>query len=136
MYTDVSIHFTVKGQTVSEINQKLDDWFNHIEGDLPFDFSETTEPVSALHHCFLPEKTVKEKGLSNEIYEDILHPFSERKVCWFGVSDYGSAHDRLYMLQNLQKLNGIALFIGEIKEGVKEEYDLCIELGIQTILIP
>lgn len=136
MKTDVSIHFTTKGQTVEEINAKFNDYINNNQGSLPFDFSERTEPRSVLHHCFLPEKVVKEKGFSNDIYEDILHPTSEQKVCWFGTSDYGLVWDRRLMLENLKKLNGVALFIGEIKEGVKEEYDLCQELGIDCVVIP
>ena len=136
MKTDVSIHFTTKGQTVEEINKKFNDYIDNNQGNLPFDFSEKTEPRSVLHHCFLPEKMVKEKGFSNDIYEDILHPTSENKVCWFGTSDYGLEWDRLLMLENLAKLKGVAVFIGEIKEGVAEEYKIVQDLGIEVLLIP
>lgn len=136
MKTDVSIHFTTKGQTVQEINKKFNDYINNNQKTLPFDFSERTEPRSILHHCFLPEKVVKEKGFSTEIYDEILHPTSEQKVCWFGTSDYGLVWDRRLMLENLAKLKGVAVFIGEIKEGVKEEYELCQELNIDCVLIP
>jgi hypothetical protein len=39
------------------------------------------------------------------------------------------------MLENLKKLNGVALFIGEIKEGVEEEHNLALQLGVECILI-
>lgn len=135
MKTDVSIHFTTKEQSIDVINKKFDDYIINNQDSLPFDFSESTEPRSVLHHCFLPEKIVEEKGFSTEIYDDILHQTSEHKVCWFGVSDYGLHWDRRLMLENLKKLNGVALFIGEIKEGVKEEYDMALELGIDIVLI-
>lgn len=136
MKTDVSIHFTTKGQTVEEINTKFNDYIRNNQETLPFDFSERTEPRSVLHHCFLPEKVVKEKGFDTAIYDDILHPTSENKVCWFGTSDYGLEWDRRLMLENLAKLNGVAVFIGEIKEGVLDELNLVTELGIETLLIP
>ena len=103
---------------------------------LPFDHSSRKHPRSVLHHCFLPEKIVLEKGFPNDIYDEILHPMFEDKVCWFGVSDYGLEWDRKLMLENLKKLNGVAIFVGEIKEGVKEEYDICQELGVECLVIP
>lgn len=136
MKTDVSIHFTTKGQTVEEINKKLDNYIIENQEDLPFDFSESTSPRSVLHHCFLPKKIVEEKKFSTEIYDIILDSVSEQKVCWYGVSDYGLPWDRRLMLENLAKINGIAVFIGEIKDGVLEEYEMIKELGVEYILIP
>ena len=135
MKKDVSIHFTIKGQTIEEINNKLDNYLTFRQ-TVDFDFSEESSPRSVLHHCFLPEKEVIAKGFSNEIYEEILHPLSNDKICWFGVSDYGINHDRILMLENLAKLNGLAIFIGNINEGVATEYGLAKELGIECILIP
>lgn len=135
MKTDVSIHFTTKGQTVEEINKKFNDYIDNNQETLPFDFSERTEPRSILHHCFLPEKLIIEKGFDTAIYDDILHPISENKVCWFGTSDYGLEWDRLLMLENLAKLKGIAVFIGEIKEGVADELKIVQKLGIEYLLI-
>lgn len=134
---DVSIHFTTKGQTVEEINKKYDDYFTVTKPPL-FDFSESTYQRTVLHHCFLPEKTVKEKGFPNEIYDNILHSISEHKICWFGISGegLGLVWDRRYMLENLKKTNGLAVFIGEIKEGVLEEFNLVKELEIDYLHIP
>lgn len=136
MKTDVSLHFTIKGQTVQQINEKIDAYFKANGENTPFDFSEPTEPRSILHHCFLPEKMVKEKGFSTEVYDEVLHSMSEHKVCWFGASDYGLEWDRRLMLENIAKLGGVSVFVGEIKEGVKEEYDLAQQLGVECILIP
>lgn len=134
MKTDVSIHFTIKGQSVNDLNDKLNNYI--FKNEIPFDFSERTEPRSILHHCFLPEAIVKEKGFSTDIYDIILDPMSEHKVCWYDASGLGLVWDRRYMLENLAKLNGVAIFIGEIKEGVSDEYALAKELGIECILIP
>lgn len=139
MKTDVSIHFTIKGQTTKELEAKLDAFCSGENFNNPkFDFSERQfdDKRNVLHHCFLPEKVVKEKGFSTEVYDDILHPFSEDKVCWYGTSDYGLVWDRRLMLENLKKLDGVAIFLGEIKEGVEEEYKIAQELGVECILIP
>lgn len=137
MKTDVSIHFTIKNQSIESINDKLDNYFSRTKTeDFAFNFSEPTEPRSILHHCFLPEKKVIEKGLSTEIYDSILHSISEDKVCWFGTSDYGLEWDRRLMLENLKKINGIAVFVGEIIEGVKDEFDLANGLELDILLIP
>ena len=135
MKTDVSIHFTIKGQNVEDLNSKLDKWFTENQENLLFDFSERTEPRSVLHHCFLPKKIVEEKGFSTEVYDVILDSLSEQKVCWFGTSDYGLVWDRQLMLENIAKLDGVCVFLNEIKEGVKEEYDIAKELGIDIIEI-
>lgn len=137
IYYDVSIHFTIKDQSIESISQKLNRFIDDNAKQLQFDFSYRTEPRTVLHHCFLPEKIVVEKGFSNEIYEAILEPLAEDKICWHGVSgDLGLVWDRQYMLENIKKLNGLALFIGDIKEGVKDEFDICQELGIHVIKIP
>lgn len=136
MKTDISVHFTIKDQSIESINEKLDNYFKENQNSFKFDFSEPTNPRSILHHCFLPEKIVKEKGFDESIYQDILHPFSEHKVCWYGTSDYGLIWDRRLMLENIKKLNGLAVFIGKIDEGVKVEYDLAVELDVEILLIP
>jgi hypothetical protein len=139
MKTDVSIHFTLKGQTTKEIAKKLDAFCDGENLNNPkFDFSERLEgaPRNVLHHCFLPEKVVKEKGFPTDVYDDILDPFSEDKVCWYGTSDYGLVWDRRLMLENLKKVDGLAIFVGDIKEGVEEEYNIAKELGIECLFIP
>ena len=48
----------------------------------------------------------------------------------------GLVWDRQYMLENIKKLNGVSIFIGNIIEGVEEEYNIANELGIDIIVIP
>jgi hypothetical protein len=145
---DISIHFSLNGQTIDEIDNKFEDWINSNQYTRQFDFSERdgdvignvwqhTEPKSVLHHCFLPKKVVKEKGFSNEIW-DFLESVSEDIICWNGVYNDGDClyFDRLSMLENIKKLNGLSIFIGDISGGVKEEYEIAKDLGIDIILIP
>ena len=47
MKTDVSIHFTIKGQTVEDVNLKLDAYIEDNKDTLPFDFSERTVLVAS-----------------------------------------------------------------------------------------
>ena len=42
MKTDVSIHFTTKGQTIQDINKKFKDYINNNQKSLPFDFRTGT----------------------------------------------------------------------------------------------
>lgn len=131
---DFTLHFTIKGQKVPDISSKLEDWL--VENKEIIDLSERAEgdPNVVLHHCFLPEKIVIEKGFSTDVI-DLLNELAEDQVCWYGVDgDLGMS--RLLMLQNIKRLNGISIFVGEIKEGVKDEYDLAKEMGIECVLIP
>jgi len=131
---DASIHFTIKGQTMEEIDKKIDIW---LENQSLIDFSEKAEgePSSVLHHCFLPRETVVAKGFGTEVVDVLDEISGENQIRWFGASDT-LGMSRLLMLQNIKRLNGIALFVGEVKEGVKEEYELATQIGVECILIP
>jgi hypothetical protein len=136
---DLSIHFTLKGQTVEQIDQKLNNWLDSDKYQGQFDFSENDEdePRNVLHHCFLPKEKVIARQIGTEVW-DFLDTISEHIICWNGVWNDGDSlcWDRRLMLENIQKVNGISIFIGDIIEGVKEEYDIAVELGIDCILIP
>lgn len=132
MKTDVSIHFTIKDQPLDVIEDKINKWFR--DGKHVVDFSERTEPRSILHHCFLPREIVIEKGFSEDLV-DMLDMISEFQVRWFNTHAYGLVWSRQLMLENLAKLGGTAIFVGEIKEGVKEEYDIAEKLGLDIIHI-
>ena len=135
MKKDVSIHFTIKGQSVGEIAGKLEN--ARKDGLLPFEFSiEEQEVRTVLHHCFLPEKLVKERKFSTEIYDRVLNPMTVHQVCWFDASHLGLLWSRKLMLENIKKTNGVAVFVGEIKEGVEEELRLAQNAGVEIIHIP
>ena len=130
---DASIHFTIKGQSMADIDKKIDNW---LENQSRIDFSESDETGrSVLHHCFLPRETVVAKGFGTEVVDALDEISGENQIRWFGASET-LGMSRLLMLQNLKRLNGIALFVGEVKEGVKEEYELATQIGVECILIP
>lgn len=131
---DVSLHFTPKGQNVQEIFNKIDNWLeSHPE---VIDFSERAEgePRTVLHHCFMRRADVEAKGFDTTICDE-LETFYEDTVCWNGVSQSTIGMDRLLMLQNLKRLNGVAIFAGNIIEGVKDELELAKQIGVETIII-
>ena len=136
---DVSIHFTLKGQTVEQVDGKFSKWVDSDNYQGQFDFSENDEeePRSVLHHCFLPKEKVIARKIGTEVW-DFLDTISEHIICWNGVWNDGDSlyWDRRLMLENIQKINGISIFIGDIIEDVKEEYDIAQELGIECIVIP
>jgi hypothetical protein len=131
---DLSIHFTIKGQTMTEIDSKIDNWLEANKDILDCSEKEEGEPTTVLHHCFLPREIVEAKGFSTDVV-DSLDEIASNQVRWYSVhEDLGMS--RLLMLQNLKRLNGVALFVGEVKEGVKDEYLLASQLGVKCIIIP
>ena len=142
MKKDISIHFTTKGQTLSELDEKLQNFISANVENLPFDFSEPTSPRSILHHCFLREEDLKYLGFTPPILEvindthDFLGSISDDIVRWKGTSNMEVVWDRRYMLENIAKLKGYSIFLGEVKEGVEDELKIAQELGIDIILIP
>jgi hypothetical protein len=152
---DISIHFQTKTNTISEIEKKFRNWCEGENYNGIFDERETEtregtfetryiEPRTTLHHCFLREQELKKLNLPSDkvsVIEstfDFLCRLCEDIVQWKGVSVYEDALclDRQYMLENIKKCNGVALFIGEIIDGVKEEYVKAKELGVDIVLIP
>ena len=136
---DLSIHFTLKSQTVEQVDEKFSKWLDSDNYQGQFDFSENDEeePRNVLHHCFLPKEKVIARKIGTEVW-DFLDTISEHIICWNGVWNDGDSlyWDRRLMLENIQKINGISIFIGDIIESVKEEYDIAQELGIECIVIP
>lgn len=136
---DVSIHFTLKNQTIEEVERKFDDWLKSDKYIGQFDFSENdidNEPRNILHHCFLSKEKVIVRNIGMEVW-DFLDAISEHIVCWSGVGGehMGITWDRIYMLQNIKKVDGIAVFIGDIIDGVAEEYAICQDQKIDCIVI-
>jgi len=125
--TDYTIHFTIKEQSLDVIKEKLNNFLKENKDNLVFD--ENT----VLHHCFLPREVVKEKGFSTDLV-DFLDTICPNQVRWFGVAPT-LEKSRLLMLNNLNGMDGSAIFVGEIKEGVKEELDLAMDCGVDIIQI-
>ena len=145
--TNISVHFTTKGQTVEEIQEKLVKFFETQEETIPQRFQINlhgpNEKVKSLdvdrtvfHHCFLPLIEVKNRNFPTSIYDVVLNPLPGMRLCWYGISDFGIHWDRKLMLENLYNVGGIALFVGEIKDGVKDEFELVQRLGVDFIIIP
>jgi hypothetical protein len=88
-----------------------------------------------LHHCFLPEKTVIDKGWNNDIYDKAIKPTAQTNVCWNGSTGGDLNADRIAMIQTVRDANGVAVFVGNIVDGVKDEYDICKDYGIGILQI-
>lgn len=131
---DVSFHFTTKGQNAEEIFKKIDKWL--LEHPDVVDFSERSEgePNTVLHHCFARREDCAAKGFDTTVCDE-LDTYSEDQICWNGVSQYSVDEDRMLMLQNLKRLNGIAIFVGKIEGSVKDELGFAKNIGVKTIII-
>ena len=140
--TDFSLHFQTKTQTPKEVFGQFDNWYAKEGKNLLGDKTEGDEFNSTLHHCFLSmekfERDVKPNVLREKvdiIQETLEYLESEgEQVNWSQV-DPNLGMCRLFMLKNIKKLNGISIFIGDIIDGVKEEYDLAVQIGIECILL-
>lgn len=129
MKKQISLHFTIKDQSIEKVKSLLNEFLKLPENA---DVTGINIENSHLNHCFLPEHIVKEKGFSNEIYDDILNNFDD-KTCWFGQSGICIDEDRHLMLTKLKESNGTAIFVGDIKEGVHLENVLVKTMGINII---
>lgn len=141
MYTDFSLHFTLKkGLTVKDAIKRFNDWKQNNPDVL---FNSDEEPV--LHHCFLTEREVKEKKLPTELV-DGLKTLAPATICWNGVSQTNDLEkDRELMMRNLGKACGVAIFIGEVAEvsdaeeaertGTDRELELAYQYGVTVIKI-
>ena len=103
---DLSIHFTLKSQTVEQVDEKFSKWLDSDNYQGQFDFSENDEeePRNVLHHCFLPKEKVIARKIGTEVW-DFLDTISEHIICWNGVWNDGNSlyWDRRLMLENLKK---------------------------------
>jgi hypothetical protein len=129
-YKDFSLHFSTKNQDLEVLKKRYYDFdAETLENDSAL-VSELLgdEDDLVLHHCFMPEKA-KETGV-----QDFLDTVCEEIVCWFG-SSVSVEHSRYTMLRNLKRVGGVAIFLGEIKDGVKHEHELAKSLDIPCILL-
>lgn len=126
---DVSIHFSIKGQELSVIEQKFHDWSKTTEI-----FNEDQVQLRT-HCCQLPRQIVEHKGFDLGITEFMESLTDGNDVNWF-YSGTTMDMSRVNMLETIKRLGGKSIFIGDIKEGVEVEYKLAQAAGIECILIP
>lgn len=133
-YKDFSLHFTTKEQSLKGIEQKWNDFDAETleSGEV---FAEESELI--FHHCFLPESLVANGDYPQIVHDTIefLDSVAEEQVRWFQTEVTVEA-SRYAMLRNLKRVGGVAIFVGEIKERVKTEYELVRSLGVDCILLP
>lgn len=130
-YSFVSIHFTIKEQSFESLQKLL---HKLVTTWMPTFVFSNNEIGTVAAHCFLPKETVIEKGYSMDLYDRLLDPFFPKQLSCLFVGDLENSRRR--MLEQVKAENGYAIFIGDIKEGVKEEYDLAKELGVQILHLP
>ena len=104
-----SVHFTLKGQDFEkEIKPKLEQLISEHTNETMVD-------------GFMPTFIVKAKGFDPSVCEALdLHPFRRN---FYSVEI--AAPLRYDMIGHLALHGGTAYFIGNITEGVQEEWDLC-----------
>ena len=128
-FLDFSLHFTLKEQEFQTLLNNFRKWCVENSNSIDIDQYDTV-----LHHCFMRKSDVIAKGWDT-IVCDKLELICDQNICWNGTSQMTIKEDRVLMLQNLKRIGGLAIFVGDIKDGVKEEYDLVVEMGIPNISI-
>lgn len=148
-YHDACLCFTLKNNTIENIDKIFDEWLNEVNTkedfiDFGSDYDYSKEPITVLHHCFLPEYEAEQRGFGTDLY-DFLGSVCEEMVCWHGVTavhnpmleqNYLPVLDRRAMFRNLKRVNGLAIFIGDIIGGVEEEYKMAKEIGVDMVHLP
>lgn len=130
-YPFVSVHFTIKDQSFESLRILLNKLVTTWEPTFVFTNNEIGTVVV---HCFLPKEVVKEKGYSMDLYDQLLDPFFPKQQCIFREGDIQRSRENL--LSRVKEENGYAIFIGDVKEGVQEEWDLAKELGVKILHLP
>lgn len=124
-----SLHFTTKDQTPEQIKKAFGKWL--------LDNGFEHEGNEVLYHCFLPIN--RAFGLKNFdiILEtsNMLDDICKRQTICYGATHSDLFTDRLIMMKTLKHLSATAFFVGKIIEGVKTEYDLAVENGVDVVLI-
>lgn len=125
-YSDVSIHFQWETHTLEDIECAINDYFNTVK-ELDFDFCYETQGDSrtVLHHCFENRNDEKE-GL----YE-IIDMLASDDVCW----NTGANRQNILMLENVKKLGGASIFVGDIIGDVAKDFCIAERMGIPIIRI-
>jgi len=126
---DASIHFTTRFQDFKELTDKLDKWLE--ENKYTINLVDTPN-FARLHHCFLRRSEVERLGYSTKVI-DYLSKF--HCISWSGASEKDLLTDRADMLANLKRLNGVAIFLGDLSGGVSEELSLAELIGVDIIKI-
>jgi len=127
--TDFSIHFTLKGQQLKEIEEKFFKWASQNE------LLHESKTNLKVHSCTMPRKIVEQKGWDLSIVEFMESLTDGNDINWYYASNTIEM-SRQFMLENLKKFYSVAIFIGELKDGVLEEYNIAKSLYLHTILIP
>jgi hypothetical protein len=103
-FETVAVSFTLKGQDFSKIKDKLKEIAE-----------KHKDSKVELVHGHMPRHKVLEAGFGTELV-DALDELFHMQAVFFGY--------REDMVNYVSRANGTVYFIGEIVDGVKEEYDL------------
>lgn len=122
----ISLHFTIKGQELSAIKKAYGEYVKTLTPKIG-------NPIE-LNHCFLPRTIAEEKKISTDVV-DFLESITLNRTEWFKSFD-SLKEDRAKMLEYCKSAGAVAVFIGEIKEGVLEEFKAVKEAGIEYVHIP
>lgn len=132
MKKDFSIHFTLKGQKLEDIEAAFDKWQEETNCSL-IDLSEDNS--IQIHHCFLTRQEIEDKGFDTGVADFLDSLTDDNNINWSKASET-LGYSRLLMFRTLNRLNGVCIFIGDIKDGVKEEFDLATCMELEIVKIP
>lgn len=106
----ISLSFTLKGQDLSKIEQAL------LKVKEDFDDGDLT-----IVHGFLPREVVIQKNFDTGLV-DMLDKHFPKQYNLFDVKENKPLREQIAHFINSN--NGKAIFVGEIKDGVEEEFHI------------
>lgn len=126
--TDFSLHFTEKNQDLETLKKKFREYSNN-----HFNLSSKSSQAYCMHHCFVPREQLKQT--MNEYVCDFLDSISPRQMRWYTATTR-KENNCIEMLKNLRKINGVAIFLGNINDDVAHELAVAKQAGVEIIRIP
>lgn len=150
--TDISVSFQTKTHSIEQIEDRFAKYKiecgSKIKGRRFLEFTEMvsipelgehseipTEKDTTINHCFLPLKKLEKEGRNTDVYEVFMdqHAESHDVKCW--NKDDSLYSNRVLMFSHILQTDGCAFFIGDLIDGVKEEYDMaCLILEPHQII--
>lgn len=118
-YIFIGVSFTLKGQDFAKIAPILEKISKDIAG---------TGKTAILVNGFMPKHVVLEKGFDTVVVNTLEELFPIQINCY-----HKGRPDREEMSDILKETGGNAYLIGDLKEGVKEEWEIYTEKGVPTM---
>lgn len=128
-YTDVSLHFSLKHNNLDSVSKIFSEYIID-------NFDVVDNEYSTIHHCFLTRQEVVDNGFPDNVVKwfENIESGGTPVICRHSRGLDGIVSAREDMMEQMSKgFKPLCIFIGNIVDGVEEEYNMAKDLGIPTL---